>query len=552
MTFTPKTWGNDAAGGTPLNAAAMVDLETRVTAYGDSIRLMGGAVDATQPPYNAPENTGAAGAAIQSALTSFATVGHKIGGAVYLPTGTYNLERPLIIPDNVKLIGMGGRGATSLFATSAFPSMTLNNGGTLTLPASTITMTTMSPNMPTTGGVITMLSSNGIQKVLYTGISGNNFTGCTQGTGTVTDGAVVGTFAIWLGDPIAATTGAYGARIESLYIDLSPTGASSGARPGGSGLFTNRAQEESGARDVLFRNYMHRGMCINAIVPSGQVTQNMMFRGLTLQASSTSDANLVSCEYNGAGATCRGMDDVTFVSVGLIAVPGVALSLIGASGVYSRFNVEQHATGILVDNATSSNRGLVLEGIIGFGAALVDLIKITSSPNNNSVAMLGIEKLSAPSANLINDLTSGDSIVCTDNSVACYIMGQPNAQGLRSVISDSATIPNRIIPGVAAAVVTVTYSAAITFDTSTGDYFKISATDTNAFTIGAPANPTRGANCIVDITNSSGGVMGAITWNAIFKLAGAFTNPASTKRRIITFYHDGSNWVELSRGAADI
>lgn len=46
--------------------------------------------------------------------------------------------------------------------------------------------------------------------------------------------------------------------------------------------------------------------------------------------------------------------------------------------------------------------------------------------------------------------------------------------------------------------------------------------------------------------------MGAITWNAVYKLAGAFTNPADTKRRTITFGYDGTNWVEQSRAAADI
>jgi hypothetical protein len=36
LTFTPKTWGNFLSGGTPLNAAALVDLETRLAAYTDA------------------------------------------------------------------------------------------------------------------------------------------------------------------------------------------------------------------------------------------------------------------------------------------------------------------------------------------------------------------------------------------------------------------------------------------------------------------------------------------------------------------------------------
>ena len=45
--------------------------------------------------------------------------------------------------------------------------------------------------------------------------------------------------------------------------------------------------------------------------------------------------------------------------------------------------------------------------------------------------------------------------------------------------------------------------------------------------------------------------MGAVTWGSAFKLAGAFTTPATGKRRIITFRYDGASWVERNRTAAD-
>lgn len=99
---------------------------------------------------------------------------------------------------------------------------------------------------------------------------------------------------------------------------------------------------------------------------------------------------------------------------------------------------------------------------------------------------------------------------------------------------------------------TLTYSATIATDVQTGKYFVIVATDTSAFTISNPTNAVAGRELTYDIKNSSGGVMGAITWGGDFKLAGAFTNPADTKRRTISFYHDGTNWIETSRVAADI
>ena len=56
-----------------------------------------------------------------------------------------------------------------------------------------------------------------------------------------------------------------------------------------------------------------------------------------------------------------------------------------------------------------------------------------------------------------------------------------------------------------------------------------------------------------DIHNTSGGVMGTITWPVVCRLAGAFTNPATGMHRLITFYldADANRWREVSRSAAD-
>lgn len=97
-----------------------------------------------------------------------------------------------------------------------------------------------------------------------------------------------------------------------------------------------------------------------------------------------------------------------------------------------------------------------------------------------------------------------------------------------------------------------TYSASITPDVDFGDVHTIVATNTTAYTINAPSNPRAGMRVTFDIKNSSSGTMGTITWDTVFLLAGAFTNPADTKRRTISFYYDGTNWIEYGRAAADI
>lgn len=100
----------------------------------------------------------------------------------------------------------------------------------------------------------------------------------------------------------------------------------------------------------------------------------------------------------------------------------------------------------------------------------------------------------------------------------------------------------------------ITYSASMTPDASQGAWQTITVTDGNAATINAPVSgpQAQSQELMVEILNSSGGAMGAITWNAAFVLvAGAFTNPANTKRRHIRFEWNGSNWIETSRASAD-
>lgn len=92
-------------------------------------------------------------------------------------------------------------------------------------------------------------------------------------------------------------------------------------------------------------------------------------------------------------------------------------------------------------------------------------------------------------------------------------------------------------------IVNATYSASITFAAGTGNSFVVAATNGTAFTINAPTGPATGLVMDVTIKNSSGGALGVITWNAVFKMA-AFTNPANGFSRTVRFRYDGTNWVE--------
>lgn len=106
------------------------------------------------------------------------------------------------------------------------------------------------------------------------------------------------------------------------------------------------------------------------------------------------------------------------------------------------------------------------------------------------------------------------------------------------------------------ALVTPTYGANIVTTVNGGTIFKIVVTNGTAFQINNPtldANDTlAGKEIAYDILNSSGGAMGAVTWDTQFKMDGSYANPANGKRRTIRFYLDGTNWVQLGPCSGDI
>lgn len=99
------------------------------------------------------------------------------------------------------------------------------------------------------------------------------------------------------------------------------------------------------------------------------------------------------------------------------------------------------------------------------------------------------------------------------------------------------------------------YSASITPDSLAAVWQTITVTSAAAFTINAPINPPGASatqDLYIEVLNSSGGVMGAITWNAIFVFAGlAWVNPASTKKRSIHFRWNGLAWIGRDFTSAD-
>jgi hypothetical protein len=97
----------------------------------------------------------------------------------------------------------------------------------------------------------------------------------------------------------------------------------------------------------------------------------------------------------------------------------------------------------------------------------------------------------------------------------------------------------------------LTYGATVSPDVGVADRQYVAVTNGTAFAIAAPANPTPYQTMYLTISNQSGGALGAITWNAVYKLS-AFTSPATGFQRTISFTYDGANWIENFCSPGDV
>jgi len=137
---------------------------------------------------------------------------------------------------------------------------------------------------------------------------------------------------------------------------------------------------------------------------------------------------------------------------------------------------------------------------------------------------------------------TGTSYACADNGN--FGVGVAVGTSLKSKVQVNGTVSS--------AVSAPTYGTTVTINASAGNFAKITVTNGTAFTLAAPTNVVAGQWLTLDIVNSSGGAMGAITWNAVWLKDGSYANPANGKRRTGQFYYDGSNWIQVGTWSGDL
>ena len=107
-------------------------------------------------------------------------------------------------------------------------------------------------------------------------------------------------------------------------------------------------------------------------------------------------------------------------------------------------------------------------------------------------------------------------------------------RGYQDIVFNTAAVQSQI---------NINYSASMTPNAALGNQFIITANNSSNFTINAPSNPATGQRINVRIRNTSGGSLGTISWNAIFKMA-RFTAPSNGYGADTDFIYNGTNWVQ--------
>lgn len=197
--------------------------------------------------------------------------------------------------------------------------------------------------------------------------------------------------------------------------------------------------------------------------------------------------------------------------------------------------------------------------IQNYGSVSIDTFNLEGGTNlggTSFASQVGIQIDAAESNPLTQDGTHSANI-----SLRNFGCGQIGRTLLKDNVRGFATPANTTAQGVSRTrydtedggpIAAKTYSAAIT--PNAGQWNTINVTNATAFTINAPFTPPadQNAEMTLEILNSSGGALGAITFNAIYKFAlGAFTAPANGLHRFVTFRWNGTNWIAIAIASAD-
>lgn len=493
------------------------------------------------------------------ALTGY---GATKGAKVVVPAGKYLIGSKIVIPENCALWGEGF-GATTFLTASSFPDNCVFEPAAIDQSQEFMGLYNFRLYGQTSGGTPTNNQANGgTATTVQTTIAGSSTVGSYNivaagdlsgyaRSGTITVGTKRVTYqSITLG---TLTTQTFN-KCYTISNDI--------------GVIINSGDAIAPVTTDNLRGIHMLGMANPSYLRDLWIQyftgETILLGGLNsckIQAVEGTNSNRDSILYLSTRAS-NFMSEINALYSGVSDVGNTfaGLHVLGQNGTHS-FEGLLSIDGLYSEQTAHDQIGLWLQNIPSVDAKNINLEGGTNSGGTSYATQVGIQIDAGISSPLTQDSTHAANISL--RNIAC---GQIGRILLKDNVRGYSSVANATTQGTAMTRYdtedtnprlkgTPTYSASITPDCTQGEWQTITVTNTTAFTINAPTTPPgslQTAELIIEVLNSSGGSMGAITWNAAFVFAGlTWTNPASTKKRYARFKWNGAAWVCQTIASAD-
>jgi hypothetical protein len=151
------------------------------------------------------------------------------------------------------------------------------------------------------------------------------------------------------------------------------------------------------------------------------------------------------------------------------------------------------------------------------------------------------------------------NVICRDNyvggvhgdSVAYYSVSSNDAHGNTIQNPGGVTTTRGSWDGITVKRRIVSFAESITIDATGSEQYNITAQGNADFVINAPVNPVTDKTIVITIRNASGGKLGKVIWNAVFKMS-PWINPADGHNRSIMFRFYDAHWVQIVQAGVDV
>lgn len=428
-------------------------------------------------------------AAITAALAAVGALNSGTGGELWFPPGTYLCASGNIaIPNNVTLRGAGQRASLVKF--------TSVSGG----------FTSINPINSSTNALVS-IDSMGI----YASNAGNTGIGFLQVGGHFVTLKNVFVYGFKYNVVFNQTEVSV---LEDCFLENAITaelwlvnGGDMAAYPTASQGYTNRISVVRTAFDARSTAY--------CVIDDGGVAHTYE-----------------DCNYNG------GLQHMRCAGQGEATISGGEFEL--AVGPCITF---QDTT--LLGTSVGQSSGILIQANAFLPAAAQNCIQYIAAASTIHLSNSFGASSAAPSiaiTNLTHLLSLGNRDYNRISGTAAFMKVMDAFSSVQTVFTGTALVMSEI---------NVAYSGSMTIDAQTGNTFVISVNNASTMTINAPTNPKAGQRFCLVVRNISGGAMGVITWNAVFKMS-AWTNPGNGFSRSLDFEYNGTVWRQVGQTGVDV